>query len=223
MYVVVGGQREVLVTNTNKYDAYGGYNGGGNTSSGLEGRIATGGGGATHIALLPGQLYELSTNQDKVIIVAGGGSGAWKLPNTVYQLTLGYGGGYIGTTGKSANNGGYTEYDVSGGGQNGPGELGQSFGTFGKAALNSSRLGYCGAGGGWYGGNSKTYGAGGGSGYIGYTSMTDKIMYCYECQESTEEADETHIKTRKTTNISATPISNYAKMGNGYARITFIG
>lgn len=223
LFVVVGGQGEVLVTNTSKYDAYGGYNGGGDTSSGKNDRIVTGGGGATHIALEKGELYELASKTDKVMIVAGGGSGAWKIINANYQEVLGHGGGYIGNSGETKNFGGYNELIVSGGTQNGPGALGQKFGSFGKAAVNISASGFCGAGGGWYGGNSKTYGAGGGSGYIGYTSMTDKIMYCYECQESTEEADETHIKTRRTTDVSATPTSNYAKMGNGFAKITFIG
>ena len=97
---------------------------------------------------------------------------------------------------------------VSGGTQTGPGVQGTRFGTFGKAAVNAPKSGYCGAGGGWYGGNSITYAAGGGSGYIGYSDLTDKIMYCYNCQESTSEDDETNIKTRSTTNVS---------------KITFIG
>ena len=44
-------------------------------------------------------------------------------------------------------------------------------------------------------------------------------MYCYECEESNEEA----TKTVSTTNVSEEAIANYAKKGNGYARITFIG
>lgn len=221
--IVVGGQGEVLITGEARKDAYGGYNGGGDTSSGMNDRIVTGGGGATHIALEKGELYELESKTDKAIIVAGGGSGAWKMINANYQEVLGHGGGYIGNSGESNNFGGYNELIVSGGTQNGPGALGQRFGSFGKAAVNASASGFCGAGGGWYGGNSKTYGAGGGSGYIGYSDLTDKIMYCYDCQESTSEDDETNIKTRSTTNVSSTPTSNYAKMGNGFARITFIG
>ena len=61
-------------------------------------------------------------------------------------------------------------------------------------------------------------GAGGGSGYIGNSQLTNKAMYCYNCEESTEES----TKTISTTNVSETPISKYAKKGNGYARITII-
>lgn len=81
-----------------------------------------------------------------------------------------------------------------------------------------------GGGGGFYGGysnqktgdNSDTAG-GGGSGYIGNEQLINKSMYCYECQES----NEVFTKTISTTNVSETPISGYAKKGNGYARITY--
>jgi len=43
-------------------------------------------------------------------------------------------------------------------------------------------------------------------------------MYCYNCEESSEES----TKTISTTNVSEEAISNYAKIGNGYARITLI-
>lgn len=43
-------------------------------------------------------------------------------------------------------------------------------------------------------------------------------MYCYNCQESSEE----FTKTISTTCTSATPTSACAKSGNGYARITLI-
>ena len=44
-------------------------------------------------------------------------------------------------------------------------------------------------------------------------------MYCYNCQESSEES----TKTISTTCTSATPIANCAKQGDGYVRITYIG
>lgn len=221
--IVVGGQGEVIVTSATNYQATGGYNGGGNSNSGYIDRLVTGGGGATHIALEKGELYELASKTDKVIIVAGGGSGAWGYLES-YQSKTGHGGGYIGVEGMTSSGASYPGA-VSGGTQTGPGELGTRYGTFGKAAVNSetSGRGFCGAGGGWYGGNSRTYAAGGGSGYIGYSDLTDKIMYCYDCQSSENEEDETNIKTRSTTNVSSTPTSNYAKMGNGFAKITFIG
>ena len=57
-----------------------------------------------------------------------------------------------------------------------------------------------------------------GSGYIGNNLLTDKIMYCYECEES----DDISTKTISTTCINKTPTSNCAKEGNGYARITLV-
>lgn len=59
---------------------------------------------------------------------------------------------------------------------------------------------------------------GGGSGYIGNSSLTNKYMYCYNCTTSTAAATLTHT----TTNVGATPTANYAKSGNGYAKITFV-
>lgn len=47
-------------------------------------------------------------------------------------------------------------------------------------------------------------------------------MYCYQCQSSENETDETNIKTRSTTDVSSTATANYAKIGNGYAKITFV-
>lgn len=44
-------------------------------------------------------------------------------------------------------------------------------------------------------------------------------MYCYNCEESTEES----TKTISTTCTSETPTENCSKQGNGYARITYLG
>ena len=83
-----------------------------------------------------------------------------------------------------------------------------------------------GAGGGYYGGStsqtsgSYTNSAGsGGSGYIGNTNLSNKVMYCYNCTTSDDES----TKTISTTNVSETPTSQYAKIGNGYAKITYLG
>ena len=59
---------------------------------------------------------------------------------------------------------------------------------------------------------------GGGSGYIGNSLLTNKVMYCYNCEESSEES----TKTISTTCNEATPTSYCAKKGNGYARITLV-
>ena len=83
--------------------------------------------------------------------------------------------------------------------------------------------GNAGAGGGWYGGtasqvtggNSNDSGAGG-SGYIGNPLLKNKYMVGY----NVETSDEENTKTLTTTNVSETPTSDYAKSGNGHARIT---
>lgn len=72
-----------------------------------------------------------------------------------------------------------------------------------------------GGGGGFYGGGGGVSG-GGGSGYINTSKLTNACMYGYNV--STSSATET--KTYSTTNVSETPTSNYAKAGNGAARIT---
>ena len=61
--------------------------------------------------------------------------------------------------------------------------------------------------------------SGGGSGYIGNSLLSNKAMYCYNCEESSEES----TKIISTTCAEETPTSNCAKKGNGYARITYIG
>lgn len=57
---------------------YGGYNGGGQVNSGLNGDHTSGsGGGATHIALVSGLLRSLENQKGKIIMVAGAGGGAY--------------------------------------------------------------------------------------------------------------------------------------------------
>lgn len=76
-------------------------------------------------------------------------------------------------------------------------------------------------GGGWYGGGAVTYcgGTGGGSGYIGNPLLTNKHMYGYGVATSDEE----NTKTISGTCASETPKSDCAKIGDGYARITYLG
>lgn len=211
----------------------GGYNGGGNASrsSNYPKENFGSGGGATHIALISGILSSLTPNSEEeknIIIVAAGGGGA----GTGYKIRNngGSGGGYIGVTTKTciisdtgtkgSCGGGATQ--TAGGKKRTEG----SDGVFGKGASYSFNNKGSGGGGGYYGGGSegnRAASAGGGSGYIGNSNLTNKIMYCYNCQESTSEEDETNIKTRSTTNVSEEPISNYAKIGDGFARITYLG
>lgn len=198
----------------------GGYNGGGNAYSYID-KYSGSGGGSSHIALESGLLSSFNNKQDSLLINAGGGGGGVYTygVETLKYGTGGSGGGYIGNTGTVFG----ASQTVGAGGQQSLVENGDVTGTFGLGASTSDNNG-CGGGSGYYGGGSGFHdgGCGGGSGYIVNTNLTDKIMYCYKCQSSENEDDETHIKTRSTTNVSETPTSNYAKIGNGYARITFV-
>ena len=59
-------------------------------------------------------------------------------------------------------------------------------------------------------------GGGGGSGYIGNSLLFNKYMYCYNCTTSLDIS----TKIYSTGNVFSSPISNYAKSGDGAAIIT---
>lgn len=86
--------------------------------------------------------------------------------------------------------------------------------------LHQDIAGGSGGGGGFYGGGTgyTTSGAGGGSGYIGNSLLSNKYMIGYNVEKSTDS----DTLTNKTTNVSERAISDYAKMGDGFARITKI-
>ena len=205
LYIVVGqmGQKAGV----------GGYNGGGKGSGNNNASVgySTGGGGATHIATTSGLLATLENNKDKILIVSGAGGGHSGYQNNGIG---GSAGGYIGSKGKGT-------YQAQGGTQTSGGAgYRYSAGSFGLGgSVTSTAYSAGGGGAGYYGGGSAANGgSGGGSGYLANT-LTNKVMYCYECEESSKEA----TKTVSTTNVSEEAIANYAKKGNGYARITFIG
>mgnify|MGYP004466706385 CR=1 FL=1 len=165
---------------------------------------APGGGGASYILMDSGKLSEFENNLNKILIVAGGGGGT--------EWTNGYGGsggGYIGNSG----NVGYLKNDkldwtsvsppASGGNQENGGKsttidsrsdtANIYDGTFGGGGYTSG--GSSGSGGGqggigYYGGGASDFagGGGGGSGYIGNSLLKNKVMYCYNCEESSEES-----------------------------------
>ena len=230
IYINVGGQGDYTRMDY-LFSVNGGYNGGGSARYNYDKTHSYNGsgGGATHIAASTGVLSELENKKSDIYIVAGGGGGSvyWTGYDVSQYGLGGSGGGYIGNNGSRTHGhqiglgGNQTSGGTGGSNLNGTAESG-SFGVGG--AGNFTNVAGTGGGSGYYGGGGSVdnAGAGGGSGYIGNTNLTDKIMYCYNCQESTEEADETHIKTRSTTNVSETPTANYAKIGHGYARITFI-
>ncbi|GEM_PF-3589247 len=143
------------------------YNGGGLAQAN--------GGGASHIALVSGQLYTLSDQRDKVLIVAGGGGGSERAPG-------GLGGGKTGgdgapylekdviPTGASQTEGGKAGKTTSAFGIGTDGSFGQGGDGLGQEAGTSGRKdGGAGGGGGWFGGGGIPYagGGGGGTGHIG--------------------------------------------------------
>lgn len=214
LYINVGGagQSDCVVN-----DCSGGYNGGGagQRFAGDQMNYVAGGGGATSIAGTSGLLSTL--NASNIYIVAGAGGGAYYHTNGAgYSNNGASGGGYIGSSGSTCS---YTSSVGRGGSQSAGGAAGYrggagSFGIGGTVSNGSS-----GGGGGYYGGGSAAHaGSGGGSGYIGNVLLSDKVMYCYNCQESSD----VNTKTVSTTCVSETPTENCAKIGNGYAKISFL-
>lgn len=241
LYINVGGQGQDGAPRLLQFvNPKGGYNGGGN--GGLSSPVYSGGnysnggggGGATHIATSSGLLSSLESNKESIIIVAGGGGGTGMHTSTGIA-----GGGYVGGSSNHTGSCQKSSEDVfsSGGTQISGYAFGQ--GQNGKDKVlggNCGAEGNGGGGGGYYGGtsfsdfddstvtfHSSNISGGGGSGYIGNPNLTDKIMYCYKCQSSENEEDETDIKTRVASDAKKTPTSKYAKKGHGYVRITYLG
>ena len=214
------------------------YNGGGSShfQGGIQdARYFSSGGGATHIATISGVLTKLEKEKNNILIISGGGGGAYYYANREVE-NGGSSGGYIGVNGSqttkgwgsfgyggSQTEGGYSICDDTTCSANSWGRRKYSIGGFGYGGGNSSGNPFpsSGGGSGYYGGGGSTHvqSAGGGSGYIGNTTLYNKSMYCYNCEESTEES----TKTISTTCTSETPTENCSKQGNGYARITYLG
>ncbi len=224
VYIVVGGKG--LGATAQGQSLIGGYNGGGSVSgNGRVNHMTASGGGATHIATKTGLLSTLSEDKESILIVSGGGGGARNQANHEAAARWGHGGsggGYI-AGGVQSSSGGYslsTSTELSG-----TQTKGHAFGQGQNATWDGA------GGAGYYGGYSganiaprKYYGTGGGgSGYIGNKLLFSyreniKVMYCYNCP--TSEDDSTYTET--TTNYSVSPISYYAKSGDGHARITIL-
>ena len=216
LYINVGG----TTTNIN-----GGYNGGGNGAEGAgDVKIYMGGGGATHIATITGLLSTLEDYKSNILIVAGAGGGIYHYSD-YYIANGGAAGGYIGSEGAIFLDSCATSEDnAATGGTQTSGGLGNNSsknnaGLFGKGGdgLTGGGSGYYG-GGGTYNVGCSAEGGAGGSSYIGNSLLKDKVMYCYNCSESSEES----TKTISTTCNEETPTENCAKKGNGYARITLV-
>ncbi len=216
VYINVGGQGGSNNTETN----IGGYNGGGYSGNG-SGYYSFGGGGATSIAKTSGTITSIGeSNLNEIIMIAGGGGGAV----TGSATQGGSGGGYIGGSGTAPSTSSWntSTYIPIGGSQTGVGYAYQATirqGAFGTGHTSNTNGWGGGGGGGLYGGSNGhgTTGAGG-SGYIDNSSLTNKVMYCYNCSESSDES----TKTISTTCASESPTENCAKKGNGYTKITYI-
>ena len=241
LYVYVGGKGGSVIfpaqPGNSSFDDAKGYNGGGYGVYYPNNSSHSGGGGATHIATERGLLKTLDTKRDSIIIVAAGGGGASShAAYPSYSASGGSGGGYIGSNGVLDASTCY--HFGTGGTQTSPGSIQScpsggrtsrdeqvtSAPAFGQGANYSSNFGangyaYAGGGGGFYGGQSGYHSSGGGgSGYIGNANLIDKVMYCYNCSESTE----TSTKTISTTCHNICPIEKCAKSDNGYAIIELI-
>lgn len=164
--------------------------------------VISAGGGATHIAKVTGLLSSLSNNVSDILIVAGGGGGGG-----LDSTTPGNGGGYQGGSPK------LNDTPVSG--KSGTQSTGFGFGK-GQGSANTP-----GGGGGFYGGYAAQHGvsgAGAGSGYLGASLLSGKVMYGNDVPVSSDIG----TKTISVNSKSSTPITYKPKMGNGYARITYM-
>ncbi len=223
LYIYIGGAGLYRKVNQSPYTITGGYNGGGTAYDSSEKENRSSGGGATHIATISGQLSSLSSSAGKIMIVSGGGGGSTGSAGGSAGGIKGVMGapisGYTIGTGGTQTSGGVcsnsNKYSCTS-------SLNGSFGKGGNSirSSNNTTYGGSGGGGGFYGGAAGyDNGAGsGGSGYIGNSLLTNKVMYCYNCQESSEES----TKTVSTTCTSQTPTENCSKQGNGYAKITLV-
>ena len=238
LYVFIGGRGKNINTKTGTGTVYGYPNGGAVSTLGNDAHSITysSGGGSTHIAKENKFISEISDLSASLLMVSGGGGGSCNWWN--YGNNGGSAGGYKGTTtnincpnaGVANNNpGAGTQLNGGAGGGNLDGFssdtwLNGIFGVGGGSNINYNHDEFInvsgGGGGGYYGGGASWGGSGaGGSGYIGNSLLTNKVMYCYNCEESSEE----NTKTVSTTCAEETPTENCAKKGNGYARITYIG
>ena len=231
IFISVGGKGDVGVIGN---QSLGGWNGGGNGDwDHADDDACGGGGGATsmqNVLIADGQLKNYESNKSAVLIVAGGSSGMGASPAGISSavnagMYLSSGGGYLGGAGVKIKV--EARYIYS---EKANLTSGYAFGQGGSALHldRSFNQEIPGGGGGYYGGYILTSNdilngyiwstSGGGSGYIGNSLLTNKVMYCYNCEESNEES----TKTISTTSNEETPTSYCAKKGNGYARITLV-
>ena len=238
LYIAVGGQGEDGIIGKAK----GGWNGGGDgdwdrydiEDNGHE--ASAGGGGATSVTNLlisDGQLKNYANQKDSavVLVAGGGGSGGSENYSNAKPSTK-----YMHAGGIKGNNGGIYEIceyypGITANAKGGTQTSGYRFGE-GQTAVRYANLyenSEVGAGGGgWYGGFSCTDSSmwsngAGGSGYIGYSELTDgkdteKHMAGYHVATS----DDASTKTISVDKADSAAKADTAKIGNGWVRITYI-
>ena len=225
LYLGIGGKGENSFT-LNDTEHLGGYNGGGKS---LNNDSFASGGGATHIALNNnyGELENYEQHKSDILIVSGGGGAA---SADLHGGGCCHGGSAGGYTGGQPITGNTIAQNLS---VSPTQTTGYAFGQ-GQSGRAS------GGAGGWYGSATTTASfttwngcTAGGSSYIANSGLQNKKMYCYNCVEDLTNANTFTVKTngtssyRDTTNCpngySDSAISKCAKLGNGYARITYLG
>ncbi|MDD2518825.1 MAG: glycine rich domain-containing protein [Bacilli bacterium] len=226
----------------------GGYNGGGDAFTGrLTEQTAGAGGGATDVRLVSGLWNDEASLNSRILVSAGGG-GASNWHNTKVG---GAGGGLIGEDGKLNEGsvahplatGGTNTSGGTGGGSEGVGEAG----IFGKGG-NSSETHGAGGGGGYYGGGGSGYISGGVSSGAGGSSFISGHNGCNAIDASRVHTNQPNHYSGKIFNSPIMIDGNGYKwtdvkteqikmpspdgtlydlgvghMGDGYARITYLG
>ncbi|MBR5662862.1 MAG: prepilin-type N-terminal cleavage/methylation domain-containing protein [Bacilli bacterium] len=159
------------------------------------------GGGATHIAIKSGQLFDVSG--EYVLIASGGGGGGHPATNAE-RANLVNAGGYCNTYWPNAR--GCGTYGFHGGYRQTTENYYGNGGGFSSADNGSHTFAH----------NDFYYlDVLGGTGYVTNRLVKNGRMACYSCNSSD--------RTTVVPNYSDQPITDYAKIENGYARITYIG
>lgn len=196
IYINVGGQGG----NSSNGVGGAGYNGGGvsSVSGCCSSATAAGGGGATHMALTSGFLSTLENNRSSILLVAGGGGGAGYYPGCDGWGNRSSAGSAAGDL-AGINEFGGSQLCPSGDSSN------RNYFPFGKGNSASTCSGGAG-GGGYCGGAIRGYGYGGGGG-SGYVSDTSGKVLSGQSEMPSHDGIGTMI----------------GNVGNGYAKITYIG
>ena len=219
LYFTIGGQGKDTVNSDDvsqrKLD--GGYNGGG-SSTGIGNCWGASGGGATHVALVPGLLSTLKDQNDKLLMVASAGGGASRdTSRATYEGHGGNAGIYNGYDGNTAGNEQCLAYGatLTSGGKSCMEDL---YGDFGQAQRGSGYFNGDGGGGGsgfYAGGSSNCSGGGGGSSFINGGENFPTLNTIYKFNNI--------IALDGNSSMSSPSGENeVGHTGNGYARITLI-